>query len=490
MIKTEPEKNNAPTPQPHKINTGASAAKIVLILQILLGLNLIFTICQMFGSSLNMADDVEHLRAAYFVSLGDVPYRDFFEHHHPLLWYILAPLVAILPHNTATALFVGRIICFGVSLITGWFIYKMEKKFIGNKICALLCLNLYFLVFDNITFSGLFQVKPDIFQRCCFFIGLYYLFGYFHYHKFRDLQIAAVAFTLSFLFLQTVALSGALLAIPLIFFLSKYPQKWPDLPKAALLPLAMLGVGAYALWRADCLPAYYELNWQLNSLLVKMWFSPTIVTLLPFVLVLLAAITAIISLIRRKKISIFRLSVALLFAGELVRCIFTVRSVQHYLPMLIFAAMIAAPLICRKKSLFKAFFGFTALYIIFAVSDIPQPLTKSVPFALMDKTEYGLTITPGGVFAKRPAYYWSHIPAETFHDIYFHSVADYDINELNRQYPQELVFYFPDWSPFEYLVLENALDSEQQKVMKKHFIGLESLQDYQKIGAYAYIRKH
>ncbi|MBR1824994.1 MAG: hypothetical protein IJ770_00205, partial [Alphaproteobacteria bacterium] len=46
-----------------------------------------------------ITDSMEHLRASYLVSLGDVPYRDFFEHHHPLLWYAFAPIAAVLPHN-------------------------------------------------------------------------------------------------------------------------------------------------------------------------------------------------------------------------------------------------------------------------------------------------------------------------------------------------------------------------------------------------------
>ena len=63
-----------------------NAKRIFLWLEILLGLNLIFAIWQIFSSTLNLADDIEHLRATYFVSSGDIPYRDFFDHHHPLLW--------------------------------------------------------------------------------------------------------------------------------------------------------------------------------------------------------------------------------------------------------------------------------------------------------------------------------------------------------------------------------------------------------------------
>jgi hypothetical protein len=39
-------------------------------------------------------DELEHVHVSWCVAKGMVPYRDFFEHHTPWLWYLLAPLVA------------------------------------------------------------------------------------------------------------------------------------------------------------------------------------------------------------------------------------------------------------------------------------------------------------------------------------------------------------------------------------------------------------
>lgn len=41
-------------------------------------------------------DELEHLHAAFCVSRGELPYRDFFEHHAPALYYLLQPLFRIL----------------------------------------------------------------------------------------------------------------------------------------------------------------------------------------------------------------------------------------------------------------------------------------------------------------------------------------------------------------------------------------------------------
>jgi hypothetical protein len=39
-------------------------------------------------------DELEHMHVSWCIAKGMVPYRDFFEHHTPWLWYMLAPLLA------------------------------------------------------------------------------------------------------------------------------------------------------------------------------------------------------------------------------------------------------------------------------------------------------------------------------------------------------------------------------------------------------------
>ena len=39
-------------------------------------------------------DTVEHIYASWLVSEGKQPYKDFFEHHNPLLWYLFSPVAA------------------------------------------------------------------------------------------------------------------------------------------------------------------------------------------------------------------------------------------------------------------------------------------------------------------------------------------------------------------------------------------------------------
>lgn len=62
----------------------------------ILFLDFILIVLCLFFTSTALFDDLEHLRASYFVSQGYIPYRDFFEHHHPLIWYVFAPIIKFL----------------------------------------------------------------------------------------------------------------------------------------------------------------------------------------------------------------------------------------------------------------------------------------------------------------------------------------------------------------------------------------------------------
>ena len=53
-------------------------------------------------------DELEHVHSAWYVLNGALPYVDFFEHHHPLLWYLLAPALA-LTGESANAVVVLRL---------------------------------------------------------------------------------------------------------------------------------------------------------------------------------------------------------------------------------------------------------------------------------------------------------------------------------------------------------------------------------------------
>lgn len=58
----------------------------------------VWRVCR--GSGFFM-DTAEHIHSSWLVSIGKVPYRDFFQHHNPLLWYLFAPVTQLFYRDTA-----------------------------------------------------------------------------------------------------------------------------------------------------------------------------------------------------------------------------------------------------------------------------------------------------------------------------------------------------------------------------------------------------
>ena len=71
--------------------------KIYFVLQIILGVYVSFWL--LFNHQPKTGDDVEHLHSAWLVFQGQVPYKDFFQHHNPLMWYLFAPLIGVFAYE-------------------------------------------------------------------------------------------------------------------------------------------------------------------------------------------------------------------------------------------------------------------------------------------------------------------------------------------------------------------------------------------------------
>ena len=464
------------------------------ILWSLLIISLGQVIFSLFCSKHILFDDIEHLRAAYFVSLGDVPYRDFFEHHHPLLWYMLAPLIPFLPRDTITTVYIGRLICLGISLVGGYFIYKTEKRFIGGTLCALFCLVFYFWGINSVSAVGLFHVKPDIFQRCCFFIGLYYLFCYFRYKKFRDLQICALLFTVAFLFLQTAVFYVAPLAIPVCYFLYKNPQRWIDFAKAAVLPLIILAACVAILWKLDLLSRYFETNWQINSahgfIGINMEKSYFIVANIADIM--LIACIALGVLIYHKKLNIYILSFVSLMVCEFLLRSFYVSYVYYLTWLVIFAAMLAAPVLAKISIKFKG--GFILFAVLWGIHFCSNLCTVDCQKFFALKNYIALTkgeTVCSNVFENRYAYYWMYpLHIEALDDVLFHPVSDYDINTIYRQRNAQILIMPPQKDKWYRAFCESFnLTPEQKAVVERHLIDDFVKENYIEIDEYIYQRK-
>src|SRR5687768_10218506 len=72
------------------------------------------------------ADEFQHLHASWMVHLGYLPYRDFWENHAPLLYFLTAPLLAFLGEGVLCILIV-RFIHSLVGLIILFAVYRLAR---------------------------------------------------------------------------------------------------------------------------------------------------------------------------------------------------------------------------------------------------------------------------------------------------------------------------------------------------------------------------
>jgi Dolichyl-phosphate-mannose-protein mannosyltransferase len=109
-------------------------------------------------------DELQHLHAAYSIARGLVPYRDFFEHHPPLLHYALAPLVAAFDVSSRTedafaVLTLARGAMWLATLAILWLAYRLGRRLFEPRAALLgvALLSTCVLFFDKTM-----EVRPDV----------------------------------------------------------------------------------------------------------------------------------------------------------------------------------------------------------------------------------------------------------------------------------------------------------------------------------------
>ncbi len=207
-------------------------------------------------------DHAEHIHSAWLVWQGQVPYKDFFQHHNPLMWYVLAPIVALFYKNIYI-LYASRIITCLVYSGMFWGMYKISSKFLNSSIKAfILSLILYFSIFEHSYI--LFELQPDCFMLCSYVWGLYFLFNYIENKKQIDLNISFCLFVVSFLFLQKILILLFFTGIWVLYLLYNKKIKFISIAKALILPSIILLIFIGYLIYFDMIDIYYKLNYTLN----------------------------------------------------------------------------------------------------------------------------------------------------------------------------------------------------------------------------------
>lgn len=206
-------------------------------------------------------DEREHIYASYLVHQGYLPYRDFFEHHHPLLWYVFQPIIHLFINN-ANIWYAARTFTLCLIFINCFYILKICKLITPSADYAWVTIVLS--ICPHCVFTSQTEFRPDGLMMTTFIAGLYYYFAAIKKTD-KNLNIAFLLFFLSLAALQKISF----LIIPIVgltcYLIHTHIFCIKNIIKACIIPLLITTLYIVYLYLNDALKDYFELNWLLNT---------------------------------------------------------------------------------------------------------------------------------------------------------------------------------------------------------------------------------
>lgn len=312
-------------------------------------------------------DNVEHLHSSWLIWQGYQPYKDFFQHHNPLLWYLSAPFVALMIDHIEI-FFVCNIISVLAVGIMAYFQYRLMLLNQNGRIASLLMMA---CIVSSFSVLWALNYRPDTFMYVCFFAGLWLFFCYLEKQKVWMLVTSYLNFFCAFMFTQKVLLSLVIPAIFMFYSLIVKKIKWRDFLWACLLPVLLAALYAAYLYYNDTLLLYWRANFPFNMHIPEI-FARNRITFPPreyfefYLFIPLGGIASVYFLIKGNMLE--RL-LSLLFVEETVLRMFYFSAFLHYsIFWLILGIMLTAMFLDKFPKIRKVSLVLAGIYLIFAVA--------------------------------------------------------------------------------------------------------------------------
>lgn len=282
-------------------------------------------------------DNVEHIHTSFLVALGQVPYRDFFQHHNPLMWFIFAPVTWLFRYN-GTVSEVVSLISFIVFLKSLVYVYRLSDEFIANKYWGWLGA-LFLCVPDSKLYA--IDFRPDNYMMFALIAGLYYYFCYLRDKKAKYLMVSFIWFSLSFLFAQKAIFSLFVLGLTGLYFWYNKTIKSKDMFMAIGAGGSVLLCFVLYLLYYGIFKLYYVSNFTFNLNLAEVFEFGRVsdVPLYMKVCFFVAWVGVFYALFSKDK---YKIIIAILFVCEFIqRMTYFSPYMYYYWPLFYFAILMA-----------------------------------------------------------------------------------------------------------------------------------------------------
>lgn len=308
-------------------------------------------------------DEFEAVHTAWKIWRGETIYVDFIQHHHPLLYFLLQPVLWLFGPGV-DALLAARFLMLALLAATVLVTYGLGLELYRDRRVA--AAGALLLALTSLFVAKMVEIRPDVPQTLLALAGTLLVLRGLRTERRRELALGGLLFGLAFLFLQKAVVLLVPVGALLLWRLFRREARWGGLVAfglgaaapvlAAALVLAALGLlDTFVFFNVTYNGLYYRLRgWEAAKLVRNLGVFVGADTLL----VLLTA-AALVALPKRRAdwVAAYLAGAVLLFTLVSGR-----HNPQYYLPALPFVALLAA----RGLTLLPTRVAALALLVAFA----------------------------------------------------------------------------------------------------------------------------
>lgn len=146
-------------------------------------------------------DEIEHLHASWLIAKGFVPFVDFMEQHHPVLWYVISPLTQLF-ESPRMLVFAARLLDLSALAAFLWIFALMVRVVFPRADWKWPTI----LLLSSFTFTrNMLEVRPDPWMNLFIFTGLLFWFRHILRGGWRDAVASGISLGMAVVMLQKAA---------------------------------------------------------------------------------------------------------------------------------------------------------------------------------------------------------------------------------------------------------------------------------------------
>ena len=205
-------------------------------------------------------DEFEAVKSAWKIFMGESIYVDFFQHHHPFLYYLLTPLFSLLG-ETKTILYAARVMMLCFTLGSLFMVHELARLLFSRRVAAV---SILFLLSITMFVRKTIEVRPDVPQTFFGLLSLWLLFRFFDSGRKGLLVLSALFLGLGFLFLQKIIFLILVMHAVLFYRVIRGQLRGVLLVRFSASLLAVWGVYCLYLAYTGGFAQYWFFNFEFN----------------------------------------------------------------------------------------------------------------------------------------------------------------------------------------------------------------------------------